>query len=193
MTTITLTSELEAVNIMLDCIGEAPVSSLATSGLEDVAKARATLDEVSREVQQSGWHFNSEEDYPLIRDGSGNITVPTNTLQIKETYRSSDIDIALRGQRVYDRKGHTYVFTKDLTVDIVFLLDWEELPQPARNYIAIRAARRFQTRSFGSESKHKFSQEDEQAAWVNLQDTEGETAGHNILTGSYSVYQIIER
>ena len=44
------TTELEAVNIMLSSIGEAPVNSLS-SGLVDAELAQTTLHNVSREVQ----------------------------------------------------------------------------------------------------------------------------------------------
>ena len=42
-------TKLEAVNIVLDSIGETPVSSL-TSGLPDAESAEAKLDEVTTEV-----------------------------------------------------------------------------------------------------------------------------------------------
>ena len=53
------TTELEAVNIMLSSIGEAPVNSLS-SGLVDAELAQTTLHNVSREVQAAGWSFNTE-------------------------------------------------------------------------------------------------------------------------------------
>lgn len=192
-TTTALTSELEAINIMLDCIGEAPVSSLATSGLEDVAKARACLDEISREVQQKDWGFNYEVDYPLLRAVDGTITVPSNTLEVSLTEPRTDMDITLRGTRLYDKKNHTFTFTDDIDVNIKFLLEWSDLPQAARNYIAIRAARVFQGRSFGSDTKHKFSEDQEFMALTNLKNTNGRQENYNMLSGSYSAFSVIER
>ena len=60
----TPTTELEAVNIMLSTIGEAPVNNL-DSGLVDAETAETILKNVSRDVQSHGWNFNSEPDYTL--------------------------------------------------------------------------------------------------------------------------------
>ena len=53
-------TKLEAVNIVLDAIGESPVSSL-TSGLPDAEAAEAKLDEVRTEILSRGWHQNMEK------------------------------------------------------------------------------------------------------------------------------------
>jgi hypothetical protein len=193
MTTPTLTTELEAINTMLDGIGESPITSLEVSGLVEVAKAKALLNEVSIAVQTTGWHFNSEQKYPLVRDLDGYITIPQNVLQVDTAEEQGDIDVTQRGTRLYDKKNHTYVFTKDLSVDIVFYLPWDELPQAARRYIMIRAARVFQTRELGSDVLHSFSDADESLAWADLKSAEGSTGDYNMFNGSWSVASILDR
>ena len=89
----TPTTKLEAVNSMLSTIGEAPVNSL-TSGLVDAETAETILNEVSRSVQAHGWNFNSEPDYTVAADTSGNVVLPTEIIRAdlanSETkYRSS--------------------------------------------------------------------------------------------------------
>ena len=66
----TLTTQLEAVNSMLGHIGEAPVDSIATPSSLPISASTALtiLDEVSREVQSDGWHFNTEYDVTLSPD-----------------------------------------------------------------------------------------------------------------------------
>ena len=49
-------TKLEAVNMVLDAIGESPVSSL-TSGLPDAEAAEAKLDEVRVEILSRGWLY----------------------------------------------------------------------------------------------------------------------------------------
>lgn len=193
MADIQLTTELEAVNTMLDCIGEAPVSTLAVSGLVDVAKAKATLAEISRTVQERGWHFNSEEDYPLVRQSDGTITLPPNVLRIDTTSKFAEYDVAQRGSRLYWRNEHTFVFDKDIEVDIVFYLPWTQLPQAARHYITVAAARIFQGRQLGSETKHKFSEQEEMAAISALKASNINNADYNMLSGSWSVARILAR
>jgi hypothetical protein len=62
---LTLTTELDAVNLMLSTIGEAPINDLSASGLGDVAAAKTRLALTSRSIQTAGWHFNTEIDYEL--------------------------------------------------------------------------------------------------------------------------------
>ena len=66
-------TELEAVNVLLTTIGEAPVNTLTGKQTTDVAIAQQVLNEVNREVQSRGWHFNTEYDVELIPDTSNNI------------------------------------------------------------------------------------------------------------------------
>ena len=55
------TTQLEAVNTLLHTIGEAPVNSLTGTLPIDATLALNTINEISREVQAAGWHFNSIE------------------------------------------------------------------------------------------------------------------------------------
>lgn len=194
MTTITLTSELEAVNTLLAAIGEDPVSSLLVTDVADVADAKAKLDEVSREVQTKGWAFNTEEQYPLSRDVNGYINVPPNLMKMSlSRVDYPDVDVALRGTRLYDKVNHTYIFTADLNATTVFLLSWDELPQVARHYIMVKASRAYQARNLGATSLFQFTEADEATALVNLQEAEGETGRYNMLTDSYSVANTLIR
>ncbi len=54
MSTVTRTTELEAVNTILSTIGESPVNSLTGTLPVDATTALNVLDEISREVQSAG-------------------------------------------------------------------------------------------------------------------------------------------
>ena len=58
--TVAATTELEAINIMLAAIGEAPINKLTDTLPVDARLAQSTLTEVSKEVQSEGWSFNTE-------------------------------------------------------------------------------------------------------------------------------------
>lgn len=193
MTTITLTSELEAINTLLDAIGESAINSLSVSGLADVAKARAVLDEVSRDVQTTGWDFNTEPEYPLTRSTEGTISLPSNCLKASFAKTAPDLKLAQRGLRLYDKVKHTFAFDKDLTTTATFLLPWDDLPQVARHYIMVRAARIFQARTLGSDTQFKFSEGEEGFALSAMQESEGDTGGYNVFSSSFSVMSILER
>jgi hypothetical protein len=189
---LTPTTKLEAVNLILGNIGQSPVASLEVSGFADVAIAKKMLDRISRAVQMSGWHFNTEDDYTLAVNGDSKIPVPSNALQC-DPMPTSKYDAVPRGQFLYDRENHTYTFTESVDCRIVFYLDFEELPEPFRYYIAVRAARLFQSEGFGSATLDSFKEEDELRAYAEALASEAEQGDHNILSGSYSVASILRR
>lgn len=163
---VTLTTEIEAVNAILATIGESPINSLGGSLTPDVSLAKKTLDEVSREVQTLGWSFNTDHGFPLTRNGSNEIVLPTNTARC-EVGRAAypSVEVVQRGPKLYDRKNRTYTFTADLKAErLVVFLDWSEMPEAARRYILIRAARIFQDRVQGDQAAHVYTTQDEMNA-----------------------------
>ena len=187
------TTELDAVNVMLSTIGEAPVSSLEVSGLTDVAIAKTILNETSKAVQSRGWHFNSEINYELSPTVDGHLLPPTNTLRIDPTKLFGQYDVTHRGTKLYNREKHTYVFTDPIKFDLILMLAFDEMPEAARYYITIRASRIFQRRMLGAETLEQFTAEEEGRALVVVQEAEGDTGDHNVLSGSHSVAGILGR
>lgn len=190
---LTPTSELEAVNLMLSVIGESPVNSLTDIGVADAATAYKILSYSSREVQLVGWHWNTEENFPISPNSDGFLMLPPNTLKVDTSGLSCHLDLVQRGQRLYDRYNHTYEFTDPVRVEIVLMLDFDELPEAARSYITIRAARQFQERVLGSATLQAFTAQDEFRAFAFLRQAETETGDYNMLSGSWSVARILHR
>lgn len=196
MTTVTTpTSELEAINTILSVIGESPISTLSEiSSVADAVTAQSTLSEVSRQVQTKGWHFNTEKDFELSPETfSKEITVPSNALRVDTSGDSRETDVVQRGQRLYNRMLHTYQFDSSLKCEIVVLLPFEELPQAARHYVTIKAARVFQSRTVGSDALYQFTALDEKDALLDLKRNEGITGDYNILTSNPTVYRSLIR
>lgn len=187
------TTELDAVNIMLGTIGESPINSIeAASGVSDAIIARQILNEVAIQVQEEGWHFNVETNFVLTpADPSKEIFVPDNCIEVDA--EDTRVDVAIRGNRLYDRINHTFAFTSDIKCSVVLLLPFEDLPQAARHYITIRAARVFQQRVVGSQVLGAFTEKDEMRARMALRRYESKTADYNILTGNYSVMRTLDR
>ena len=193
MATLQPTTKLEAVNVMLTSIGEAPVNSLI-SGLEDAELAETILESVNRETQSKGWIFNTDIKITLKRNTSNEIVLPNNYLRVdtRGTLRSSTQDIVERGRKLYDRITNSFTFTSDVVVDAVILLDFTDIPEVARRYITIRSARIFQDRVLSSTNIHRFQLQDEQQAYIELQDYHAETADFNIFD-NYDTFSIIDR
>jgi hypothetical protein len=192
---LSMTSELDAINIMLGTIGESPINSLdAATGVVDAVTARAILSEVSVQVQEEGWHFNTDYEFVLTPDTNGFIYIPGNAIEVDTSeYDSTGLDVAIRGNRLYDRKNKTFVFQKTLKADLTILLEFNELPQAARHYISVRSARVFQQRVVGSDTLGSFTEKDEARALRSMRRYESKTADYNILTGNYSVMRTIDR
>lgn len=191
---VNLTTELEAVNAMLIGIGEDPINSLDTVSTSDVAVARQLLREMSREVQSDGWDFNSEKEFPLTRALDGTITVPPNVLSIDIADSMSDrYDITVRGRKLYDKVNHTFTFPEDLKVDLVWLLEFEDMPETARRYVALAAAERFQKRVLGSTNVDRGLKEDLAMAQAVFMGDEGRRADDNILNGNWGVFATLNR
>lgn len=194
--TITTTDELSAVNTMLGVIGESPINSLsAISGVIDAVTARSVLNEIAVTVQSEGWQFNTEDNWIFLPDSTGTITIPSTILEAKSY--STQFDLALRGTRLYDRKNHTYDFSAyadtGIALNCVVLMEFNDLPQAARYYISIRAARVFQNRVVGSDTLKGFTKEDEAYARVALKKYDADVAAYNMLTGTYGVARTLER
>lgn len=178
----TLTSKLNAVNTMLGYITEAPVNSIAdTTALPpSAAIAKGILDEVSREVQQDGWHFNTAQNYTLEVNSNNEFVLPDNTLQVDSVDHS--YDVVQRGTKLFDRENYTSEFTMDeIKVDITFLLDFEELPEQARRYITLKASRVFANRLIGSREIESLIYRDEIMAKASMQEAEGNNSDRTIF------------
>jgi hypothetical protein len=188
---ITPTTELEAVNECLENIGQSPVSTIAGDLGVDTQIALNFVRKVNRELQSNGWYWNTESNYELTPNGDGNILLPSNTLSVDTTGVDQYVDAIARGLRLYDRENHTYVFTKSLRVELTVGLPFEEIPETARRYIALRASRMFEDRIDGSSSQS--DSEDEFRAMAALQADQLRVEDVNVLTGSWTMMKTLHR
>lgn len=186
------TTKLQAINTMLSAIGEPPINTL-NSQRADSNIAEQILDEVSREVQSYGWHFNTEINVTVSPDNNGNIIVSENVARVDtDPTRYTELDITLRGDKLFDRVSNSSLFTSSLVVNRVVMLEFEEMPEQARRYVMIRAARIFGDRMVGSEKHHMFTGQDEMLALARMREYENDTADHSIFD-EYSVASVINR
>lgn len=186
------TDKLSAVNQCLNNIGEAPVTSLDSGLLVDAQVALDVVEEVNRTVQSKGWYFNTET-MTLTPNTSNNISLPNNTLKVDTTGTSIGYDLIKRGTRLYDRENNTFTITAKKELEITLLLDFEDLSEPFKVWIATMAARTFQERQLGVDSISNQNREDERKAKASAMQEETDMADYNVGTGSYSTYKILRR
>jgi hypothetical protein len=178
--TLAPTTELEAVNDMLSVISEAPVAQL-DEVLGDAQLALRLLRQENRAVQAQGWHWNTEDGLLLTPDVNGEIVLPAGTLQVDTVGASAALDYTTRSGKLYDRVNQTFKLPAAVTVDLVVALAYENLPENARQYVKVRAGRKFLQRTMGASDVLGFEAKDETHALAAMQAEEESDADRSIL------------
>ena len=173
---------LNSVNIMLQLINQLPVvDDVELAEILEAQLAASVLIETKKDVLAEGWDFNSDTAYKLPTDEEGYINLPSNILEIS----SQDGDIISRDNRLYSKKNQTAIFEDSVEVDIKWDVDFNTISHTLRNYITIKAARRFHERTIGDAAVAKYTMDDEQTAYLSARRSEGFTGRYNMLTSPY--------
>lgn len=178
---LTKTTLLQAINTMLSAVGEPPVNALTTQRADSLI-AQTILEEVCREVLTYGWHFNSEDKIVLSPEsGTNYIYVSDSVVRIDMDVAYQNYDVVIRGNRLYNRVTNSYEFFEPITVQRVILMDFDEMPETAKRYVTIRAARIFQDRMVGANTLHAFTAQDEVSALARLSEYESDIGDYTIF------------
>ena len=150
-TTIDNETELSAVNSILGAIGQSPVTSLSFTNPE-ISFIYNLLKEVSQDVQNEGWHFNSEPHVEFPPDSNGYISISNTILRLDVTdgYREKYKDVIRKDGKLWDKVQHTNVFTDKLLCDVVYLYSFENIPPVFRRYITYKASGRAAAQLIGN-------------------------------------------
>ena len=161
-TQIATDTELSAVNSILGSIGQAPVTTLgavttdATNTGQEIVNTFANpqiaiihnlLMEVTKDVQNEGWHFNKQDNKKVSPDGNGHFVIPNNYLRydVHGGLYDRNLDVVRKNGKLFDNVKDTDVFTSDLYFDITYLLDFNDVPPAIQRYIIARASVRAAT------------------------------------------------
>jgi hypothetical protein len=163
-------NKLGIVNRCLQAIGEAPlplgiIPSEFPLG-SDAQVAASIVDDVWIEVQNRGWWFNTENNFKLFPDSSGFISFPTTVLRIDGGRYQNFIK---REGMLYDKEEQTFIFEEPVSIDLVWAVSYSDLPVAAYEYIASRAARKFQQKVIGNPDHHTMLMQEEQDALIQMQ------------------------
>ena len=195
-------TELSAVNSILGAIGQSPVTTLNYENPE-VSFIYNILTEVNKDVQNEGWHFNTEyhiEARP--EDVTKYITIPNNVLRydITNGLKDKSRDVVTRNGRLYDLVNHTDEFTETLYLDLVTLYSFEDLPNVFQRYITYRAAVRAATQLVSNPQLTTLLQNDEnrgRAACLEYECDKGDPSffgnPHDSVYKSYQPYEALRR
>ena len=126
-------------------------------------------------------------------DADNKIPIGTDVLRVElnSKYSKSSYDVVQRDNYLYNLAKNTDVFDQDFEdTKIVYLLEFNKIPEQARRYITIRSARVFHDRTLGANTIHKFSSEDEARSLAVLRQAEAATADHSIFDSYLANYTV---
>lgn len=184
-------SKLEAVNIALRGIGQEEAVTL-NDNWPDVQNASKLIDDTTRQLQIRGWHWNTER-RKLSPNISGEIILPNNTISIDTAGPDRYIDALQRGSKLYNVESSSFIFDRAMTLDLILLLPFDDMPLPAKDYVAVSAAAQLQQNMLGSDNIDKYLKERLQQAHITLRQDENRRADRNTLTDNWTSYSVIQR
>lgn len=173
-------SKLDAVNLVLRAIGKATTARLGQGARGEAQDAEAALSTALLEVLQDEWSFNKDDSLKLSRNTDGEIYLPENLLSFEVTGESEHLDVTQRGSRLYDRSKSSFRFDQDVYVSATLALSYEDLPQPARWYIAVKAAFDFANQKVPGDASIRPSSQQVEAARISLDRFDNKLRGRNM-------------
>ena len=204
-------TELDAVNSILMSVGESPVNTLTVQSPE-VVIAQKTLRQVCREIQAEGWCFNTEYQYPITLDSNNHVVIPNNVLQIDLNHfkHLNDFDVIRKKdsgvEKLYDKFEHRFNFenTSDSKVycDIIWMVEFEDMPEAFRDYVTTRATRIASNRMVNDPRASELMAPDEVMARAVAIEYDATQADYNIFNDAqnrtnpgsvYRPYQVLAR
>ena len=145
-TTIDNETELSAVNSILGAIGQSPVTSITGNTNPEISFIYNLLRDSNVDVQNEGWHFNTERHVEYTPDAVTNkIAIGSNVLKldVSEGWIRREYDVVNRNGYLYDKFDHTDDWSDVTTIDldVVYLYEFENIPSVFQRYITYRASR----------------------------------------------------
>tara|TARA_Y100000593_G_scaffold66138_1_gene121785 strand:- start:638 stop:1261 length:624 start_codon:yes stop_codon:yes gene_type:complete len=197
-TTIDTETELSAVNSILGAIGQSPVNSLNFTNPE-VGFIYNLLRDANIDVQNEGWHFNTEKHVAYTPDTAGKIAIPDDILKmdVSDGWEKNQYDVVRRNGYLYDKYDHTDDWsdlpTSGIDLDITRLFSFEDLPSVFRRYVIYRASRVAATQLVANTELTKLIATQEQTARAACVEYECNQGNHSMMgfpeDTTYTTYQ----
>ena len=198
-TTIDNETELSAVNAILGAIGQSPITSISGSQANpEVAFIYNLLRDSNVDVQNEGWHFNTEKHVKYTPDSNNKITVGSDVLKMDVTdgWAKRHYDVVKRNGYLYDKYDHTddwSELTDGIDLDIVRLISFADLPEPFKRYIVYKSATRAATQLIGNPQLARLLAQQEALARATVMEYECNQGNHSMFglpeDSTYNAYQ----
>lgn len=169
----------EAINECLMVIGEQIIEdTISIEGIYEAEQADRVIEQIKREILSEGWSFNTDSSWPFSTDYDGYITLPPNVLRVDATDGS---DYIRKDGKLFDKGNLTYKFSNSVACDVIWDLDFDDLPEAAQNYIIHKASRIMYQRFVGDLNMVQALMSDERESLIRLRVHEDEVGDYNIF------------
>ncbi len=183
-TTIDTETELSAVNSILGAIGQSPVTTINKTNPE-VGFIYNLLRDSNVEVQNEGWHFNTERHVKYTPDSNGKIAIGADIIKMDVTdgWVKRQYDVVKRSGNLYDKYDHTDDWSDhtEILLDITKLIPFEEVPSVFQRYIVSRSSRQAATQLVANPQLVQLLQSNEAMARANCMEYECNQGNHNMF------------
>ena len=193
-TTIDIDTELSAVNNILGAIGQSPLTVLNFDNPE-ISFIFNLLRDANVDTQAEGWHFNTEKHVTYSPDDNKHIVIGNDILSmdLHDNYTKRTSNLVRRNGRLYDKINHTDEFDGDISLDIVKLYSFEDLPIVFRRFITYRASAAAATQLVANPNLARLLTNQAGLARAALQEYECNQGDHNMFgfpdNTTYQTYQ----
>lgn len=106
-------------------------------------------------------------------------------------------DPIAKGRFIYDKTNNTYEFSGDVDVTVIYQIPFEQadaggesLPEYARRFVTMKAARLFAQRHVGDPQLVQMAQQDERESWIQFLAAEADRADYHIFQSPLASYTV---
>ena len=176
-------TKLDAVNALLTAVGEYPITNIQ----DDIAEAQIAvqvIDEVSREVQSRGWSWNRRPKATLTPDVNNEIALPANVTRVNpcDVYGNPlKLRWTIRDGKLWSMDDFSATFEDVVYADLIYLWEFDELPEEVRRFVTLDAQQRYMNRVVGADADMAQVQAQASRAWIAMEQDEDVIADRNIL------------
>ena len=195
-TTTDTETELSAVNAILAANGQSPVTSVTQSNPE-IAFIYNLLRDSNVDVQNEGWHFNTENHIKYTPDSNNKIAISDDILKIDVTdgWSRKHYDVVKRNGYLYDKYDHTDVWddVTEIYLDITYLFSFVNIPEVFKRYIVYKASTRAATQLVGNPQLARLLAQQEALARATCLEYECNQGNHSMFNfpedSSFTTFQ----
>ena len=178
-------SKLDAVNEMLEAVGEKRINTLVFTQSDgsvnfDAEMALNILERETKRALSKGWYFNRDDRHQLTPDVNQVVYIPKDTLSIEEANGVRD-QYVRRGVRLYNRTQQAFLFSSKPLCRLVWNMDFEDCPIIFSEYVTLKSVRQYIDKVLGDQVLHGYTKEDEERAYIELVYEENQQLDANVF------------